>query len=263
MVKRSKAGVNPVRYVAPRHGISNRVKLGINIDHIASIRNLRKGFSPDPVFAARVVERAGADGITVHLREDRRHINDDDVRRLKKSIKTKLNLEMAVANDIVDFAKKIVPDDVCLVPEKRQELTTEGGLDVVSNKNRIKKVVSELKNKKIKVSIFIDPYEKQIGAAKEVGVDCVELHTGRYADAKNKAERLRELKRIQTASKLVLKLGLGLNAGHGLDYKNVSGIAKIKGMNELNIGYSIICRAVFVGLSQAVKEMKDKLDSVS
>ena len=233
------------------------VKLGVNIDHIASIRNLRKGFFPDPVFAAKIAEDAGADGITVHLREDRRHINDGDVKNLKRKIKTKLNLEMSISADIVAFAKKIVPDYVCLVPEKRQELTTEGGLDIVSNRKKIEKVVSVLKDKKIMVSIFIDPDFEQIESAKKIGADFVELHTGNYADANNKIKRLKELVKIQKASEYVLHLGLGLNAGHGLDYENVQDIAKISGMNELNIGYSIICRAVFVGLFQAVKEMRE------
>lgn len=239
------------------------VKLGVNIDHIASIRNLRKGFFPDPVYAAKIAEAAGADGITVHLREDRRHINDSDVKNLKRIVKTKLNLEMSIAPDIVAFAKKIVPDYVCLVPEKRKELTTEGGLDLdtVSNRKKIEKVVGELKDKKITVSIFIDPDSEQVKSAKKIGADFVELHTGSYADAKDKIKRLKELARIKNSSDLALKLGLGLNAGHGLNYENVSGIAKIKGMNELNIGYSIICRAVFVGFFQAVKEMNEIIKS--
>jgi len=241
------------------------VKLGVNIDHIASIRNLRRGFFPDPVFAAHIAEDAGADGITVHLREDRRHINDGDVKNLKRIIKTKLNLEMSISTDIVAFAKRIVPDYVCLVPEKRHELTTEGGLDIVSNRKKIEKVVGELKGKKIKVSIFIDPAFEQIDIAKKIGADFVELHTGKYADARNKTERKKELVKIKKASEYVLQLGIGLNAGHGLDYENVRDIAKIRGMNELNIGYSIICRAVFVGLFQAVKEMREilKKNSIS
>ena len=232
------------------------VKLGVNIDHIASIRNLRKGVSPSPVEAAKIAEKAGAAGITVHLREDRRHINDEDVKDLRKNVKTKLNLEMSVASDIVKIAEMVIPDDVCLVPEKRQELTTEGGLDVISNKKKIADVVGRLKRKNINVSIFIDPVFEQIKASKETGADFVELHTGRYADAKTAAERQKEFLKIRDASAYVLKLNLGLNAGHGLDYKNVIKIAKIKGMNELNIGYSIICRAVYVGLFAAVNEMK-------
>ncbi|HAX62421.1 MAG TPA: pyridoxine 5'-phosphate synthase [Elusimicrobia bacterium] len=235
------------------------VKLGINIDHIASIRNLRKGFFPDPVEAARIVESAGANGITVHLREDRRHINDDDVKKLKRNIRTKLNLEMSVAPDIVDFAKKIIPDDVCLVPEKRQELTTEGGLDVISNERKIERVVDILRSKNIRVSIFIDPDLRQIETAKKIGADFVELHTGAYANAKSKNAKLQELNKIRLAAESALQLGLGLNAGHGLDYRNVKPIAKINGMHELNIGYSVICRAVFVGLFQAVKEMKKEI----
>lgn len=238
------------------------VKLGVNIDHIASIRNLRHSDFPEPVYAAKIVEDAGADGITVHLREDRRHINDRDVEKLKANIKTKLNLEMSIADDIVEFARKLVPHDVCLVPEKRQELTTEGGLDVVSNSKKIEEVIKKLKDKNIVVSIFIDPDERQVKKAEEIGADFVEIHTGRYADAKNKKDRIKELTKIKNASEYVLKLGLGLNAGHGLDYENVRDIAKIKGMHELNIGYSIICHAVFTGLLTAVKEMKNILKQI-
>jgi len=238
------------------------IRLGVNIDHIASIRNLRKGDFPDPVYAAEIVEDAGADSITVHLREDRRHINEKDVKQLKDIIRTRLNLEMSVAPEIVGFAKKINPDSVCLVPEKRQELTTEGGLDIIKNRLKIQRVVNELKSSGKTctfVSIFINPDFKQIKAAKEVGADFVELHTGRYADAKSEVERKKELRKIQIASDAVLDMGLGLNAGHGLDYNNVGEIAKIRGVQELNIGYSIICRAVFVGLFNAVKEMKKLL----
>jgi len=238
------------------------IRLGVNIDHIASIRNLRKGDFPDPVYAAEIVEDAGADSITVHLREDRRHINEKDVKQLKDIIRTRLNLEMSVAPEIVGFAKKINPDSVCLVPEKRQELTTEGGLDIIKNRLKIQRVVNELKSSGKTcafVSIFINPDFKQIKAAKEVGADFVELHTGRYADAKSEVERKKELRKIQIASDAVLEMGLGLNAGHGLDYNNVGEIVKIRGVQELNIGYSIICRAVFVGLFNAVKEMKKLL----
>ncbi len=239
---------------------SKRVKLGVNIDHIASVRNLRRGVYPSPADAAAIAEKAGAKGITVHLREDRRHINDDDVKNLRRSVKTKLNLEMSVAPDIVAFAEKLGPDDVCLVPEKRQELTTEGGLDVAANIGKISAAVARLKSKGITVSIFIDPDFRQIKAAKKAGADFVELHTGKYADAKSASARRKEFLKIRAASAYVLKSGLGLNAGHGLDYENVSQIAKIKGMNELNIGYSIICRAVYTGLSEAVKEMKRLID---
>ncbi|OGS44652.1 MAG: pyridoxine 5'-phosphate synthase [Elusimicrobia bacterium RIFOXYD2_FULL_34_15] len=238
------------------------VKLGVNIDHIATIRNLRKSYFPDPVYAAEVAEDAGADGITVHLREDRRHINEKDVKQLKEIIRTKLNLEMSIAPDIVAFAKKINPDSVCLVPEKRQELTTEGGLNIIRNKIKIKNVIEELKSSKKEctlVSVFINPDKKQIEAAKNIGADFVELHTGKYADAQNETERKKELRKIQDASEYVLKVGLGLNAGHGLDYSNVKDIARIEGMQELNIGYSIICRAVFIGFSSAIKEMKELL----
>jgi len=232
-------------------------KLGVNIDHIATLRQARKGSQPGPAEAAAVCETAGADGITVHLREDRRHIQDLDVEILRASLKTKLNLEMAAAGEIVKIALKIKPDDVCLVPERRQELTTEGGLDVAGNLKRIKKTVGELKSAGIRVSIFVDPVLEQIKASKEAGADCVELHTGAYAELfGDSGDYTAELEKIKKASEAALGLGLILNAGHGLDYKNVKPIARIPGMHELNIGFSIITRAVFAGLEKAVREMK-------
>lgn len=236
--------------------MSSKVKLGVNIDHVATLRQARRGEIPDPVHAALLAERAGADGITVHLREDRRHIQDEDVRSLRKKIKTKLNLEMACADSIVHFACKVKPDNVCLVPEKREELTTEGGLNVWSQKEKIRKVVSKLKRAGIVVSIFVYPEPRQIIASKEVGAECVELHTGSYAEAKNKLHQDSEFRKLVKVGRLAKKLGLILNAGHGLDYKNVSRIAKIDGMHELNIGFSIMARALFVGLGKAVMEMK-------
>jgi pyridoxine 5-phosphate synthase len=235
-------------------------KLGVNIDHIATIRQARLSIQPDPVAAAVIVELAGADGITVHLREDRRHIQDRDVFLLKETIKTRLNLEMAAVDEMVKIACKLKPESVCLVPEKRKELTTEGGLDVCVNKKYLKKVVSLLQKKGIVVSLFIDPDLKQIKASREIKAQYVELHTGSYAEAKEKYAQVKELKRLQQAGDLALKLGLRLNAGHGLDYKNVVPVAGMEGIDDLNIGHSIIARAVLVGLYQAVKEMKSLIE---
>ena len=232
-------------------------KLGVNIDHIATLRQARKIGIPDLIEAAKICENSGADGITVHLREDRRHIQDEDVYNLRKIVKTKLNLEMSISKDIVEVALDVKPDEVCIVPEKRQELTTEGGLDVISKKEKIKDVIKKLKSKGIIVSLFIDPDIKQVKKAKEIGADCIEIHTGRYANAINKKQKDKELEKIIHAGKFAIENGLILNAGHGLDYKNVVPIAKIQGMNTLNIGFSIIARAVFVGLENAVKEMKN------
>jgi pyridoxine 5-phosphate synthase len=232
------------------------VKLGVNIDHVATLRQARGIGVPDPVHAAAIVELAGADGITVHLREDRRHIQDRDVRVLRETLKTRLNLEMAANEEIIRIALDIKPDEVCLVPEKRKELTTEGGLDVSAGKAAIKEAVGRLRKKGILVSLFIDPDEKQIRLAREVGADCVELHTGSYALAAGKEAARRELKKLYDAGKYASGLGLQLNAGHGLDYGNVAGVAKIPNMDTLNIGFSIIAKAVFVGLYEAVREMK-------
>jgi pyridoxine 5-phosphate synthase len=240
------------------------VKLGVNIDHIATIRQARRDEVPDPVIAASICEMAGAEGITVHLREDRRHIQDRDVRLLRQTIKSKLNLEMAIHPEIVDIALEIKPDDVCIVPEKRMELTTEGGLDVGGQREEMAAVVHKLQSAGIRVSLFIDPDDAQIKAAIDVKADCVELHTGKYAESwklhtHDGRQIEKELDRIKRASALVLVSGLTLNAGHGLDYKNVGPIARIPGMNELNIGFSIIARSVIVGLDQAVREMIEQL----
>ncbi|MCM8801570.1 MAG: pyridoxine 5'-phosphate synthase [Candidatus Omnitrophica bacterium] len=231
-------------------------KLGVNIDHIASVRELRKGIEPDPVLAAIICEAEGVDSIVVHLREDRRHIKEKDLYLLKKIVKTKLNLEMSIAPDIVEIACKVRPDQATLVPEKRKELTTEGGLDVLANFKKLKKVIEKLKNAGIIISLFIDPDKKQIDAAQKLGVKMIELHTGRYAEAKNEKEQDKYFKELKEAVYYAKKKGLTVNAGHGLNYYNVSRIARIEGIEELNIGYSIICRAVLVGLAQAVREMK-------
>jgi len=232
------------------------LKLGVNIDHVATLREARQGVEPEPVMAACVCEGSGADSIVVHLREDRRHIKDKDVYNLREVIRTRLNLEMSVAADIVQIACDVGPDQATLVPEKRQELTTEGGLDVAGNLKKIKQVVSELGARDIDVSLFIDPDKKQIDAAKKSGAKSIELHTGRYADATNKRGQDMFFKEILGSVAYAKKIGLTVNAGHGLNYSNVSRIARIKGIDELNIGYAIVCRAVLVGLAQAVREMK-------
>lgn len=229
--------------------------LCVNIDHIATIRQARGGIEPSVLEAARIAEKAGARGITVHLREDRRHIQDQDVYDLRRSIQTKLNLEMAATDEIISVALKIGPDMVTLVPEKRKELTTEGGLDVLREKNKLKKAIANFQQKGITVSLFIDPYLPQVKASAEVCADTIELHTGIYVNAKSRVQQAVELKKLRQAAKVALKLGLNLNAGHGLNYVNVKPVARIPGMQELNIGHSIISRAVFVGLEQATKEM--------
>jgi len=231
-------------------------RLGVNIDHVATLREIRHGIEPEPVFAALVCQQAQADSIVVHLREDRRHIRERDLYILKEVVKTKLNLEMSVAQDIVEIACKVRPDQATLVPERRQELTTEGGLDVISNFKRIKQVLSRLEKEGITVSLFIDPDKAQINASKKVGARMIELHTGRYADAASKKEQDKYFKELEIAVGYAKDKGLHVFAGHGLNYYNVSRVAKIKGVEELNIGYSIVCRAIMVGLERAVKEMK-------
>jgi len=231
-------------------------KLGVNIDHVATLREVRKGKEPQPVFAALICEANGADSIVVHLREDRRHIKEDDLYLLKKVVKTKLNLEMSLAEDIVRIACEVKPHQATLVPERRQEMTTEKGLDVISNFKRIKEVSQRLNDKGIEVSLFIDPDKRQIETAKKIPVKMIELHTGRYAEAEDKKLKEKYLTELKKAVRYAKDLGLIVNAGHGLDYYNVKEVAKIKGIEELNIGYSIVCRAVIVGLAQAVREMK-------
>ncbi|MFH1714730.1 MAG: pyridoxine 5'-phosphate synthase [Elusimicrobiota bacterium] len=232
------------------------VRLGINIDHIATLRQARLGYEPSVIEAALTAERAGADGITIHLREDRRHIQDNDVYEIKKNLKIPLNLEMAVSEEIIKIACDVKPANICLVPEKRAELTTEGGLDVERNKEQLKKIIKKLQNTGSVVSLFINPDKRQITASKEVGAGVVELHTGAYANANNKEKINEELITLIEAGRYVIESGLVLNAGHGLNYINTAQVAKIKGMHELNIGHSIISRAVFVGLERAIQEMK-------
>lgn len=230
-------------------------KLGVNIDHVATLRQARRTTEPDPIAAAIICELAGCDSIVVHLREDRRHINERDLRILKEIVKTRLNLEMSVAKEIVDIAIDVRPDQATLVPERRQEITTEGGLDVISGEKSIKEVIKRLQSAGIRVSLFIDPVNSQIEAANRVGAGFIELHTGKYAEAKLEEENIRELQNLINTTQFAINLGLRVNAGHGLNYQNVKKVARISGIEELNIGHSIISRAVLVGLERAVREM--------
>lgn len=230
--------------------------LGVNIDHIATLREVRKSRELKPASAALIAQATGIDAIVVHLREDRRHIKEDDLDILKKIVKVKLNLEMSVQDDIVAIACRIKPGQATLVPEKRRELTTEGGLDVISNFKKIKLVSDKLRKRGIGVSLFIDPDKRQIDASQKAGIKMIELHTGRYANARNKAEQDKYFKELKAAVDYAKDKGLRVFAGHGLNYNNTARIAKIKGIEELNIGYSIICRAALVGLKQAIEEMK-------
>ena len=237
-------------------GQDNRILLGVNIDHVATLRQARGTRYPDPIQAAIEAEQAGADAITLHLREDRRHIQDRDVEMLKDILQTRMNLEMAVTDEMIAIAEKIKPEDCCLVPERREELTTEGGLDVVGHFDRIKKACKRLADAGVRVSLFIDPDAEQIKAAAKTGAPVIELHTGTFADADSKAEEHVELSNIIQGVKLGQDLGIQVNAGHGLHYHNVTDIATIQGIRELNIGHAIIARAVFTGLKDAVSDMK-------
>jgi len=233
------------------------VRLCVNIDHVATVREARKGREPDPVFAAVLAELAGVDGIVCHVREDRRHMKDRDLRLLKEVVQTHLNLEMAATDEMVQLAGEVLPDMTTLVPEKRQELTTEGGLDVISQMERLTDVISDLHAHNIVVSLFIDPDIHQLKAASRVGADYVELHTGEYANAEDFNKMAEHLDQLANMALAASKLGLGVSAGHGLNYQNVSAIAHLNKIEELNIGHSIISRAVLVGLQQAIREMKE------
>lgn len=230
-------------------------KLGLNVDHIATVRQARGGVEPDPVAAASIGELAGAEGITIHLREDRRHIQDRDLEILRQTVKTKLNLEMAATQEIIRIALNIKPEQVTLVPERRQELTTEGGLDVILNQKLITDTVKRLQDAGIIVSLFIDPNQEQIKAANKTGADYIEIHTGTYCEAYSTPDMHVELEKIDTAIKLARKVGLGVNAGHGLNYFNIKPVASLGGIEEYNIGHSIISRAVLTGLDRAVRDM--------
>jgi pyridoxine 5-phosphate synthase len=232
------------------------LELGVNIDHIATIREARKTFEPDPVWAAAMAQIGGADGITLHLREDRRHIKDRDLLLMRQTCTAKLNLELAADAEVVSIACEQKPDQATLVPERREEVTTEGGLDVVANKSTVHEAIQRLQAAGIAVSLFLDPDERQITAAAELGVEAVELHTGQYALA-SAALRENELSKLAIAGKQIRQLGMTLHAGHGLTYQNVKPVAAIADMHELNIGHSIVARAVMVGMQQAVREMKE------
>lgn len=237
------------------------IELGVNIDHVATVRQARKTYEPDPVVAAALAEQGGADGITFHLREDRRHIQDRDVELLKQTVTVKTNLEIACADEVVSIACRICPDWALLVPESRQEVTTEGGLDVVGDRGRVAAAIARLKQSGILVSLFIDPDVRQVQAAAALGVDAVELHTGPYALAKGQRQ-LDELSRLQEAGQATSSLGMRLHAGHGLNYHNVRPVAAIPNMVELNIGHAIVSRAVMVGMRDAVAQMRAILDLV-
>jgi len=231
-------------------------KLGVNVDHVATLRQARGGIEPDPVQAVLIFEQAGCDSIVAHLREDRRHINDRDVRAIKGAVKTRFNLEMSIDREIVEIARKIKPHQATLVPERRQELTTEGGLCVTKNNRRIARAIELLQRVGIEASIFINPDEDEIRAAKDIGASIIEIHTGRYSEARDKKTAETEFRKIKNACEYGLSLGFVVNAGHGLNYYNVGRIAGIRGLNELNIGHSIISKAVFTGLDNAVRRMK-------
>lgn len=230
------------------------IKLGVNIDHVATLRQARMGIEPELLIAAQIAEKAGADGITIHLREDRRHIQDKDVYDIKKVISIPLNLEMACSDDIINIAREVLPNTCTIVPEKRQEITTEGGLDAAGQYNAVADTVARLQEKGIKVSLFIEPDKLQIDAAKKMGAEYIEIHTGLYANTEGEAQ-LQELNRIKEAAAYAHSLGLTVNAGHGLNYTNTQNITAVPYMHEFNIGHSIISKAVFTGLEEAVKEM--------
>jgi pyridoxine 5-phosphate synthase len=231
-------------------------RLGVNIDHVATLRQARGGHEPDPVWAAVLAELGGADGITIHLREDRRHIQDRDLRLLRETVRVRLNLEMAVSPEIVSIAIATKPHQVTLVPERRQEVTTEGGLNILLQYDRVREAVQRCKDAGIEVSLFIDPNPEQVEASFRSGAEAIELHTGRYADASSVREMTQELDALKLAGEVAIGLGLGFHAGHGLNYSNVRPVACLIGMRELNIGHAIVSRAVFVGMERAVREMK-------
>ena len=238
------------------HPNSPIIDLGVNIDHVATLRNARGTIYPDPIRAALLAEEAGADAITLHLREDRRHIKDADVKAIRPQLHTRMNLESAVTAEMIDFACRIKPQDVCLVPERREEVTTEGGLDVVKYFSQVQTAVRQLRAEGIRVSLFIDADAAQIRAAAEAGAPVIELHTGRYADAHGDAQQQNELERVRQGVAEGIKYGLKVNAGHGLHYTNVQAIAAIPDIAELNIGHAIVAHAVFAGWQNAVREMK-------
>ena len=237
-------------------GLASGIALGVNIDHVATLRQARRARYPDPLYAALLAEEAGADSITLHLREDRRHIQDRDVTAMRESLQTRMNLEMAVTDEMIRIAQRVLPQDCCLVPESRQEITTEGGLNVAGQAARVGDAVKALGASGIRVSLFIDPDPEQIEAAQRAGAPAIELHTGSYADSTG-AARAREFERLCAAAKFAVRLGLIVNAGHGLNYHNVEPIAGIPEIVELNIGHAIVARAIVDGLPKAVRDMKE------
>ena len=236
-----------------------QIRLGVNIDHVATIRNARGGMHPDPISAAILAQKAGADGITAHLREDRRHISDNDIMRLKKEINLPLNLEMAATDEMLEIALKTKPNAACIVPEKRAELTTEGGLDVIANEKRLVQIINKLKEANIRISLFIDPEINQIKKSKEIGADIIELHTGTYCNNKGQAQD-EEFTRIKNAAHLADEIGLECHAGHGLDFDTAKKISTIPQIIELNIGHFLIGESIFIGLENAVKKMKEEIE---
>ena len=241
--------------------IRRKIRLGVNIDHVATIRNARGGIHPDPVNAAILAQKSGADGITIHLREDRRHIRDEDLKRLKKEIKLPINLEMAATKEMLKIALKTMPNAVCIVPEKRQEVTTEGGLDVIKNHKVLSAMIKKIRDKKIRVSLFVDPNEEQIRAASNVGAEIVEIHTGEFC-RKNSSGRKREFEKIEKCAKTAEMLGLECHAGHGLNYQTAKIISQIPQIAELNICHFIIGESVFFGLPFVIKKMKSEIAKI-
>ncbi len=235
------------------------IRLGVNVDHVATVRQARRAKEPDPVAAAVLATLGGADGITVHLREDRRHIQDRDVTVLRETVTTRLNLEMATAEEIIAFALRVKPDEATLVPEKRQELTTEGGLDVAANEAAVRPAIARLKSVGIHVALFIDPVPAQIEASKKFGADAIEIQTASYSEAVGATAIERELEKLRAATAQAVRLGLHVHMGHGLNYWNVQPVVRIAGVEELNIGHSIVSRAVLVGMERAVREMKQAM----
>jgi pyridoxine 5-phosphate synthase len=237
------------------------IRLGVNIDHVATVRQARRELEPDPVAAAVLALLGGADGITIHLREDRRHIQDRDVRLLRQTVTSRLNLEMAAVGPIIDIACEVKPDEATLVPERRQELTTEGGLDVVANQQVVGEAIKRLTDQGIEVSTFVDPDVYQIETAKLLGAKAVEIQTARYSEARTHGDRDRELEALEESARFALEHGLEIHLGHGLDYTNVVPLCRIAGVDELNIGHSIVARAMLIGMERAVREMKDVIRS--
>jgi pyridoxine 5-phosphate synthase len=232
-------------------------RLSVNVDHVATLRQARMAQEPDPVAAAVLAELAGAQGITIHLREDRRHIQERDLEILRRTVKTRLTLEMAAEEEIIAIALRVLPDMVTLVPEKRHELTTEGGLDVLTRENELRHVIERLQKGGVPVSLFVDPVSTQLEAAARVGADAIEIHTGLYSDAPGKAQREVEFRKVAAIASLGERLGLMVHAGHGLDYRNVQPVAELPEVSEISIGHSIVARAVLVGFERAVREMAD------